>query len=364
MIIYRYLLKEITVTWFAVTLVLFLIYISNRFIRYLADAAAGTLPTDAVFYLLVLKSVSSLPALLPLALYLAVLLSLGRMYKDNEMTALSAGGIGIGGVLRVISLYSVLVAFFMFFISFYASPWAQHQALEIKEQAKLNSDFVGLAAGRFKESASGGLVFYTEKLSEGGEFMENVFAHQERGKATNLLSAAQAIQQINEDSGDRFIVFLDGYRYEGTPGIPDSKIISYEEHGIRIETKEPEAFNIRLAARPTSELLGSQQLDEVAELQWRYALPISTLFLTLLAVMLSRTDPRQGRFGKLFIAILVYVVYNNFIGVARNWLEQGVVPSAIGLWWVHALLMVLFIILWTHQMGIIWVRDHVMRRHA
>jgi len=192
--------------------------------------------------------------------------------------------------------------------------------------------------------------------------MENVFAHQKSEEVTNLLSSAKAVQKVAEESGDRFIVFLDGYRYEGTLGMPGYKIISYQEHGIRIEKKEPEAFNVRLAARPTSELLGSQQLDEIAELQWRYALPVSTLFLTLLAVMLSRTDPRQGRFGKLFIAILVYVVYNNLIGVARNWLEQGVVPSVLGLWWVHGLLMTLFIILWTQQMGVVWVRDRVMRR--
>ena len=351
-------------TWFAVTLVLFLIYISNRFIRYLSEAASGTLPTDAVLYLLGMKSISSLPILLPLALYLAVLLSLGRMYKDNEMTALSAGGIGIGGVLRIVSVYSVFVAVIMFFMSLYAAPWAQHKALLIKEEAKASSDFVGLAAGRFKESSSGNLVFYTETLSNGGEFMENVFAHQESGEVTHLLSAAQAFQQTSESNGDRFIVFSNGYRYEGMPGAADFKIIEYLEHGIRVEQKEAESFNVRLAARSTGELIGSQQLDEIAELQWRYALPVSTIFLMLVAVMLSRTDPRQGRFGKLFVAILVYVMYNNLIGVGRNWLEQGIVPATIGLWWIHGLLLLIFVILWIRQMGLSWVLGQVRRSPA
>ncbi len=355
MIIYRYLLKEITLTWFAVTLVLFLIYISNRFIRYLSAAASGTLPTDVVLNLLALKSLTSLPILLPLALYLAVLLSLGRMYKDNEMTALAAGGIGLGGVLRITGIYSVFVAIFMLVISLYAVPWAHHKALVIQEHAKSSSDFGGIASGRFKETSSDNLVLYTEKLSQNGELMENVFAHQERNNVTQLLSATQAFQKTDEHSGDRFIVFSDGYRYEGTPGQPDFKIIKYQEHGIRIKQKKTEAVNIRLSARPTHELIGSTHLDDIAELQWRYALPVSTVFLIFLSVMLSHTDPRQGRFGKLFIAILVYVVYNNLMGIGRNWLEQGVVPASIGLWWIHALLILVCITLWVRQMGVTWV---------
>ncbi len=354
MIIQRYLLKEIVVNWIAVTAVLFLIYISNRFIRYLADAAAGSLPADVVLILLALKSLTSLPILLPLALYLAVLLALGRFYKDSEMTALAACGVGLSGVLRAVAGLSLVVTLAMLALSLYAAPWAQQKARQVEAQAQASADFSGIASGRFKESRSGDFVFYTERISADRKVMENVFAHQERDGITNLLAADKAYQTIDKESGDRFVVFADGYRYEGVPGDADFKIVQYKEHGVRIQRRQATTTSTRLAARPTEALWRSTNRDEIAELHWRFAMPLSTLFLTILAVMLSRTDPRQGRFAKLFSAILVYLIYNNLMGVGRSWLEQGVVPAGFGLWWVHGLLFVLFSVLWVKQLGLRW----------
>lgn len=352
MIIYRYFIKEILFTLIAVTTVLFLIFLSNRFVRLLADAAAGTLPPEIIFVLVALKGVGALMVLVPLALFLAVLLAFGRFYKDNEMTALAASGIGPTVLLKSVLFLSLAATVVVAAISLYLAPWAFRESVKIEMRAQASADFTGIASGRFKEFAENGLIFYAENLSEDRRTMERVFVHWERNGLTNMITSNTAYQHLDEATGDRFLVLIDGERYEGVPGRADFKIIKFREHGIRIQKSGGKASNSSLPARPTYELIGAEDNDSIAELQWRIATPISTLLLALLAVPMSRTGPREGRYGKLLTAIFVYITYSNLMGVARAWLEQGVTPAVIGLWWVHGLLIIALLIMLSRQQGL------------
>lgn len=353
MIIYRYFVREVVTTFIAVTSVLFLIYISHRFIRYLADAAAGNLSGDIVAWLLALKSLSSFPVLLPLAFFLSVLVALGRFYKDSEMTALAACGIGLGSVLRAISMASVVLAILVGLLTFIVAPWSQQKGQALQLKAEATADFTGIAAGRFKELKNIGLVFYVERFAPDGS-MENVFAEKEDAAMRHVLVARRAKQTVDPDSGERYLVFFDGYRYQGAPGAADFRLIEFREHGVRMPVPEARSGESRLAARTTLQLLEGDSPQESAELQWRLAMPVSVIVLGLVAVMLSRSDPRQGRFARLVTAILVYMVYSNLMGVGRSWIERGRVPEWFGLWWVHGLMLVLFVILWVLHSGWHW----------
>lgn len=361
MIIRRYIYREIALTLLAVTAILFLVYTSNRFVRYLADAAAGSLSADVLAALLGLKALTSLPVLVPLAFYLAVLLGLGRLYRDSEMSAFAACGVGLDSMLRSVFRLALVCALAVAGITFYAVPWAQDRSVVLQDRAEASADISGIASGRFKESKQTDLIFYTESVSRDQQQMDNVFAWGEAEGRTHVLTADSAYQTFHEQSGDRFVVFVNGYRYEGVPGTGEFKVIRFREYGVRVKQPEIAGTLSRLAGRSTSDLWKSGGALEWAELHWRFSMPLSVIILGLIAVTLSRVDPRQGRFARVFAAILVYVVYSNMMGVGRSWLERGVVPSWLGLWWVHIAAITLFFVLWVQQFGAAWVFRRVRR---
>lgn len=351
LIIRRYILKEVSLTLLAVTVILFLIYLSNRFIRFLADAAAGNLPAEMLAILLALKGVGSLVMLLPLALYLAILITMGRLYKDHEIIALMASGVGEAQLLKYISVLALIGAGVVAALSLYISPWAYRQSAVIEARASAAAEFTGIGSGRFKEFTSSGLIFYAEKISDDRKTMENVFIYSERDSRINILSAQSAYQKIDPATGERFLVLRDGHRYEALPGAADVNIMGYQEHGVRIVEHGTHTAGSPLSSRTTKELMQAPDAESKAELQWRFAAPASAFLLALLAVPISRANPREGRYAKLLAAILVYLVYSNLMAVAQAWYAQGLVPPALGLWWVHGLLLLLILVLLFKQPG-------------
>lgn len=339
-------------TLMAVTLILFLIYLSNRLVRFLAEAAAGNLPAEVLVVLLALKGVGALVMLVPLALYLSILITMGRLYKDHEIVALKASGVGEVQIIKHVSLLALLGAILVGGLSLYIAPWAYHQSVEIEARASAAADFVGISSGRFKEFTNSGLIFYAQDISSDRKSMENVFIYSERDSRINIVSAKTARQQINPTTGERFLVLLNGHRYEGAPGAADINVVQYAEHGVRLEEPASGAGGSPPSARATEELMHASDVKSKAELQWRLAAPVSTFLLALLAVPLSRANPREGRYAKLLSAILLYLIYSNLMAVAQAWYEQGLIPEALGLWWVHGLLIVLLMVLLAKQSGI------------
>ncbi|HEB98387.1 MAG TPA: LPS export ABC transporter permease LptF [Thiotrichales bacterium] len=331
----RYLLREITLNWLAITLVLWVIVVTNRLVRYLGEAAAGDIPASVIFTLLGLKSVTYLPTLLPLSLFLGVMLAFGRLYKDSEMVAMVACGVGPARIYRPLLWMAGLVSLLLLALSLGVSPYAAELGYRLRAEAEQRAQVSAVAAGRFQEAADGKVIFYAERISGDGRRLEGVFARSDR-RPRALISARSAHTRVDPETGDRFLVMEDGYRYQGFPGEEDFRIIHFARHGMRIETGEARP-ELKRDAIPTAELLGSRRGVNRAELQWRVSLAVAAFVLVVLAVPLSRTSPRQGRYGRLFVAILVFIVYYNLLGTARVWLERNMLPAFPGLWWVHLL---------------------------
>ena len=355
-IISRYVIREMVLALLAVTGVLYVIYVSNRFIRLLADAEGSSLPADAVVQLLALKSLSNLVTLLPLALFFAVLIALGRLYKDNEMLALAACGVSSARVLRTVLWCAFAFAGVVAGVSLYAGPWAEEKSYQLQDSLRATADIRGMAAGRFREVHGGKLVFYVESLSDDGRTMTNVFVETESNGVRKVLAAERGYYVVNPDSGDRYLVLQNGHRYDGQPSDPQFKTIAFKEHGLLVEEQAVTPGARKVIAHSTPQLLAQLGRYEVAELQWRVAMPLATVLLAALAVPLARTTPRQGRFAKLFVAVLVYVVYMNLLIVSRSWLERGTVSPLLGMWWVHAALLALVVLAMRRQLGVGWRR--------
>ncbi|WP_455374669.1 LPS export ABC transporter permease LptF [Kaarinaea lacus] len=344
MIIDRYLISEIVQTMAAVLFVLLLIFMGRYFAIFLADAAAGEITGGVVLDLLLLRTLSALNLMLPFALYISILLAFGRLYKDNEMTALAASGVTTPRILLTVFSLGLLFALLVGMFSLWLSPWAERQRSTITFESEKSSMLQNVLPGQFNELGKRkDAVFYVEEVSDDNKQLSNVFAQIKSKDTMDVFSANKGYQYRDEKTGDTYLVLIDGFRYQGLPGKQDFLIQEYEKNAIRIVEPNITQKSQRNRSAKTSELLERGKPSEQAELQWRISMPITTLLLAMLGVLISRTSPRQGRFSKLFLAILIYIIYSNAISIGRTWIEQNKVPVEVGVWWVHLVLLIFII---------------------
>lgn len=345
MIIERYIYQEITryLLWLAG--LLFLIFASNRFVEYLADAAAGKLPGDVIFNLLGYKLIGMLPTLLPVALFLAVLLAFSRLLRDSELTILAVAGKGLRFQLRTAGRYAMAFAVPLAAIALLIAPWAETKVQLLRVTARQQAEIAGIGAGQFKEFGEGERVVYVERVSADGRQMRDVFLQVRQHDNLGVLAAERARFETDPVSGSRYIVFEDGRRYLGNPGDLDYEITEYASYSVLIQRREAASAVLELEALPTSQLLQAWTPANLAELQWRASSVLAALLLTLLAVLLNNVASRQKPYLTVFIAMLLYFVYSNLLGVSKTLLKRGELPGWVGLWWVHALVVVLIVTL-------------------
>ena len=352
MIIDRYLARQVTQSLIGVSVVLLLIFISGQLVSLFGDVTSGSLQANTVLVLLGLKSLSNLVFVLPLSFYLAILLAFTRLYRDNEMVVLTACGIGQLQVLRGLLLLILVFAVLVGWLSLHLAPWSEARAQEIVKGVEESSDVQGIIPGRFKELARGVGVIYVEKLDAEGR-MHNIFLQREDPEGQTLIRAERAYPQIDEPTGQQFMILENGFRYSGRPGVNHFSAIAFERHGIRMtESASGKPERLRSKAIPTRTLWSSDASHHVSELQWRISAPMLCVLLAVLAVPLSRTSNRQGRYGKLAIAILLYIIYTNLLNVSRAWVTKQEINPDIGLWWVHLLVVVFALLLWWRQLGL------------
>ncbi|MEZ5547063.1 MAG: LPS export ABC transporter permease LptF [Pseudomonadales bacterium] len=351
MIIFRYLAKNVVVTLLAVTAVLLLIIMSGRFIKYLAEAAAGELSVDVLFSLIGYKMPSFLELILPLGLFLGILMSYGRLYLDSEMTVLSACGMSTKRLVIYTMIPALFVMLLVGLLSLELSPWGTRKVDEIFRAQDSRTEFDTLIPGRFQELGTGGRVTYTEKLTDKRKRMENVFISQRMEKKPGkkpeliLLVAKSGSQYIDAATGSHFLLLENGYRYDGNPGDPEYRITQYEKYGVKIPRPAERAARVKAELKPTRELINSENPQDIAQLQWRISLPLLVPIITLIAIPLSRVNPRQGRWLRLLPSIFLYMGYLVLLSTTRTAIEDGKVSPQLGLIWVHLLFLAIGIVL-------------------
>ncbi len=332
----RYLLRETAQTWLVTTTVLLLILVIYQFAEVLSDAASAKMPKDTIFQVLGLASLQLLAILTPISLFLSVLVALGRLYRDSEMSALMACGIGPGGLYRPLLILASLLTIGVGWLALVVGPAANRDIQRIAQEAKERADLSMLQTGRFMSFGNTGMVVYAEAIDDDGS-LRNVFVQRRRGDEIELVVADRAWQADNDPAGVRTLRFGDGRRYQGVPGSPRFQIVSFREHGIPFQIPDFTKVDLDPDARPLIALLGSNDPEDMAELQWRFSMPLTVVVLTLLAVPLSRSTPRQGRYSGLIVGVLVFVLYANLLLAAKVWLERDDIPAWLGVWWVHLL---------------------------
>jgi len=335
LIVQRYLIREILHSFFAVFSILLLTTFAVTFVRLLAEMSTSIFSSVFIIQLLMLKIIGKLSMLLPVSLYVAILLALGRLYTDSEIVAMWAGGIGPRRIN--LSVFRLLLGFALAnsVISLYLSPEALAKRDVVLAQAQAQAEISGVLPGRFLEFRDGEMVAYTESLSADKREMENVFAKLTIAGRQNLVVAKRARFSGNEEKTGRYIVLEDGYRYSGSPGSVDYTVYRFAKHSFRIDQERSQTVISKSNATRTLDLLKAPYPAYSAELQWRISQPISLLLLGMLAIPLARTLPRQGKYTKLAMGIAIYFLYGNAVGVMQTFIERGEVSTAIGIWPVH-----------------------------
>ncbi|VVN85711.1 LPS export ABC transporter permease LptF [Pseudomonas fluorescens] len=343
MIVFRYLSREVLLTLSAVSAVLLVIIMSGRFIKYLAQAASGALDPGSLFLIMGFRLPGFLQLILPLGLFLGILLAYGRLYLESEMTVLSATGMSQQRLLGMTLFPATLVALVVAWLSLSLAPQGANQSQMLINKQDALTEFDTLIPGRFQSLRDGTRVTYTEQLSDDRANLGNVFISQKntstdksKDRGISVLVAQSGRQEIQDD-GNRYLILENGYRYDGTPGHADYRVIKYDTYGVLLPKPDVSDEVTARGAMSTRELLASDDLSSNTELQWRISLPLLVFIVTLMAVPLSRVNPRQGRFLKLLPAILLYMAYLTILIAARGALEKGKIPVALGLWWVHAI---------------------------
>lgn len=360
MIFQRAARREFAQTAAAVFVALFAILLTTQLIRLLGQAAGGRIASEAVAAMLGFAALNYLPVLLSLTLFVAILLSLSRVYRDSEMAIWFSSGVSLVAWIRPVLRFSLPIVLAIAVLALFLSPWALNKRAEYQKRMDQRDDVARVSPGAFKESAQGDRVFFVESTGTAqgqDERVRNVFISSVQHGRLGVVAAAQGHSEVAAN-GDKFIVLTQGRRYETVAGSSEYRIMEFERYAIRMETAESLGIEKTAKNLTTLELLKDRNPGNLGELLWRLGVPLSALTLALLAIPLSFVNPRAGRTNNLIFALLTFMIYSNLLSVSQAWVAQGRVPFSIGVWAVHLLMGVALVTLFWKRLAVfsVWRR--------
>lgn len=329
---------------------LLVVWLSVLLVRLLGEAANGSIGADVVFGLATFSSITALPVILSVSLFIAVLTTVTRNFRESEMVVWFASGLSLKDWVGPVMRCAVPAALIIAFLTLFASPWAYRQIAEYRQRYEQRSDLSKVTAGQFIETQGGARVFFAEDPVNEGDELGKVVARviDEQWLSVVTADSARVETQAN---GDRFLVLTEGHRYDLKPGQPEFRLLDFERYGFRLERSADattpaamrEIAERQIKARPTEQLLRDNTEHANSQIMWRLALPLAALNLALLAIPLGAVNPRLGRSGDILIAGLVGLLYMNLINLSRGWIGNGQLHFSVGVWLVHAVFLGLMV---------------------
>jgi lipopolysaccharide export system permease protein len=337
MIFQRALRRELVSTAGAVFTTLFTVTITVMLIKILGQAAGGRVASQDVVALIGFAALNYLPIILILTGFISVLLVVTRSYQDSEMVVWFASGLSLSRWVRPVLSFGLPIVVLTAALSFFATPWANKQSAEFRERFQKREDLAKVSPGKFQESASSDRIFFVEGVSGDATKVKNVFVNTVQNGNDSVVVAREGTVEIDA-RGDKFLVMSDGRRYDGVSDPSDFRLMEFERYGVLVGRQSGAVIGDKSArALPTKALLENPNNFNKGELMWRASLPLMGLLLMLLAIPLGFVNPRGGRSANLLMALLLYVVYSNMVGVFQAAVVQGRLPVTIAWWPMHLL---------------------------
>ena len=358
-IIDRLFITQLSKMMLGVMTVLMVILLSQRLVRLFSKVTAGELSTEAVWSLITFNMLLLMIKILPVALLLSILLVLGRMYRDQEMTALFSAGVGLSRIYRAVFLFVTPLFAITLYLSLIVTPVLMQEIERVKTSDESSLDIRGIAEGRFNEFSRGDLVFYVEKITDDDK-MHNVFIQNRQHGKLGITASKSGEIKVDPETGDRFIILNDGRRYEGVPGQADYKVTKFKQYGVVVAEKADTVLNFGTKEKSTLELMAMDSPRAISELQKRWSLPLALLTFAILVVPISRVSPRAGMYGNLLMALLIYVIFENFMNLSHSWLVKEVIPTWVGVWWVHLVMIGLAVVMLARMLGFSYIKKTML----
>jgi lipopolysaccharide export system permease protein len=338
----KYILREWFWTALAVSIVLVIVLLGAYLSDMLKDIAGGRIPAGLLGIQVLLHLPESLGNILPLAGFVAVMWGLGRLYRDQEMAVMRSSGFGWVNLVKPLLSLVIPMAAALLVLGMSIAPTTARMAEEQLEEAFRSAAVWGLQAGKFHVLRQGELVLYAEAIGEDGATLKNIFIKQRNEEREQIWVAQKGRYWMDSETGDRYLILEDGKVTDVAPGQLDLRVLSFARNDLRLP--EPE-FRKRKSAKINSvssaELLENGNLESIAELQWRLSPAITVIILGLLAIPLAHSEPREGRGFRIVLGILVYILYGNLLYLCRSWVIDGILPTYIGMWWVHLVFLII-----------------------
>lgn len=357
MVIARYISKEIVGTFLAIVFILLFIAISNKFVMFLAKAASGKLSLGLVFKIVLLYIPELFAILTPVAMFIAILFTYSRLYTDSEIAVLLTSGFDWAQLIRITLIVASSIAILVGIINFIVVPPSSLKRDRLIAEGQVAGVIQAITPGRFQTIEDNDhLVFYVEDVMPNGE-LQNIFIAQQpisdqpdADKSVVVLTAKTASVKQQDDPNEFYLLLRDGYRYVGVPGTANYMVTAFAEYGRQLKYPVG-AIASSENNRNSAEIIHSRKPADIAELQWRLSMPIAVMLLALIALPLSKVQPRQGRYAKFLPAVLVYMLYYNLLTITKRYIANGSLPSFPGLWLVHLVFFIGAIALILHVSG-------------
>ena len=332
MILLRYLNRDLVNTTMAIIFILLLIIISNMFLRYLSIVSVSNIEANAILKMIAIMLPKYIAYLIPMSFFFAILLVFGKLFSNNELTAVFACGIGWFKIIKFIMIPVLSLAIIEIILTLVVLPNMDQTFDMVRKTTAKNSLIKLISPGKIIAFNNGNEVIYNQSTNKKGE-MKNIFIYKKnKNNSYTIITAPTGYADINNNKQQ--LILKDGFYYhintdnsinkgdfsEATQSLPN--YVKYNKNNSTEST-------------PTLSLLGDKRLEYQAELQWRLSFPISIFILTLIALAISRLKPRQGRYSKIIPALIIFIMYFNFLSLSKSWIASGVIPGFIGLWWVH-----------------------------
>ncbi len=337
---------------FGATLVVILTIVLTMFlIRTIGQAANGQIAPQDVVLLLGFVSLGHLPTMLALSLFIAIVLTLGRMYRDSEMVIWFASGAGLSRFVRPVlaTCWPVLVVVALLLV--FVWPWGNRQGLELRERYQRRSDISRVAPGVFQASSDGSRVFFVERDSADGVNARNVFILSRQPQAESVTSARSGHLELLGD--DRYLVLERGQRSEIDMKKYDKTLARFDTYRVLAQEKALDSSAARAPrATRTLDLINAGTREAQAELVWRFGLLVAAANLILLGIGLSAANPRRPSNWNLLFALLAFVIYYfNLVNLSQAWVAGGRVAALPAMLALHGGAFLL-------ALALLWWRDH------
>lgn len=329
----RYLFREFTQSFLATLIILLMVSVGGVMADLLGDVADGKVPARLLLSQLGLQFLNYMPYIIPLALMLGLLLAFSRLYRDSEMAVLTAAGIGPRRLLRPLMMLVVPVVLLVATCSLWLGPWALRTAHQMLDHANRSLVVSGLDAGKFTVLSSGAVV-YVSALSPDGTGLSKVFMHRAKDGRIDVVTAKSG-QMFFEGERNRYLRLDDGFRVEGPDGGGlDYRLIRYKSNEVALPDRADTLDKDDPELLPTPQLLADQRPEANAQIHARLTPPLLALAFALLTLPLSRSSPRQARYGRVMLGFLAYLVGVSLMFNGTQLLADGKLPGLVGLWWL------------------------------